>query len=77
MSNKMSKKFIDRFAQLVDAAKSEGNTKQFISEELKSLPRYGVNCECGIPERYIEQIEDVRTPNFRLMCLRCGGMVFA
>lgn len=64
-----------KIEELIEEAEKEGAIKQFISEELKEKPRYGRECDCGVPVRYSETIGD--TLAMRLMCLRCGGMLLS
>lgn len=58
----------------IDHAETEGGAKCFLSDELKELPNYSKICDCAFHVRYWETVGD--TMVMRIMCLRCGGMMF-
>jgi hypothetical protein len=59
---------------MIDLAEDMGDKMAWLSAEIKELPRYGDMCICQKPVRFAEMIGD--TLAMRMMCLRCGGMVF-
>ena len=58
----------------IDEAEKEGSIKQFLSEELRELPNYKKLCDCGDQVKYNETLGDSLA--MRLICLRCGGLIF-
>lgn len=73
-----------RFKKRVDLAQQEGNIKQMLLEELKTLPNWGDVCPIDNEEHQWESYlcimedeynEDTETVSAVQVCLNCGGRI--